>query len=403
MEKFDLIIVGGGVSGMFAACSEFNHYKTLVIDKNKAILKKFIMTGKGKSNITNTSDTKVFIDNLIDANKFIYPALNKYNSHGIIQLLDNLNIKYHEKTPHRIHLIDANEVFRDKLINYISSHKNVQYRLNDEVIQIIKSNNQYYVKTKTSEFMTEHLIIATGGMSFPKTGSNGFGYKIAKQFGHNICDLYPIGVGFYVNNLDYAILNGQSLDNVCAKVYWDNKLKYSEVGPLMFTLNGIGGPVIRRVSGYATKYLQNHEACKVEISLIDESQVMQELNSKKWLKDCFKELSHKVIDYFIGDYYKQYNDLNNMPKQIKKEICDRLSHWTIDVSKTDEIELAINTGGGVDLKQINPNTYESNLVPGLYFIGEVLDVNPRTNGFNITVCYATANKCMEHISSKFNK
>ena len=204
---------------MFACCSEHNNFKTLVIDKNRAVLKKFMMTGKGKSNITNTSDTKTFINNLIDANKFIYPAIDKYNSNGIMCFLDKIKIKYHEKSPHRIHLLDANEVFRDKLINYLNTNKNIQFQLNDEVVSIVKSNTQYYVKTKTNEFMTENLIIATGGKSFPKTGSNGSGYLLAKKLGHHIKDLYPIGVGFDVSDLDCNLLKGQAVDNVFVKVY----------------------------------------------------------------------------------------------------------------------------------------------------------------------------------------
>ena len=172
----------------------------------------------------------------------------------------------------------------------------------------------------------------------------------------------------------------------------------------MFTETGLGGPVVRRTSGYISKYLQDHESCKVEISLIDEHEVISQLNTNKKLKDSFREhLSNKLHLYFLAPYYEKYNDLNNVPKAIKQEIVNKLSHWVIDVSNTDSIDLAINTGGGIDLKEVNPNTYESTIQPGLYFIGEILDLNARTNGFNITVCYATANKCIEAIKNKLSK
>lgn len=395
MKKYNLIIVGAGVSGTFAAISEENKLKTLIIEKNDVILKKFMISGKGKSNITNTSDTKVFLNNLIEANKFLYPAISRYNSQHILKFLDSLKISYYAKQKNRIHLSDSNSSFRKKVLKILND-KHVDIAYKTEVIDITSNNGLFEIKTRADTYCCQYLIIATGGMSFPMTGSDGFGYQIATKLNHQIKPIYPIGVGLYINDQKLRNLQGISQDNVNVKVFWNNKIKYEETGSLMFTHYGIGGPVIRRISGYISKWLLEHQACDIEISFIDKKDVINELHNKKNLNNCFNQIN-KNLKKFLLDGISN-TDLKNIRKQDFNKIVLNFCNHRFKISKTQDINHAINTGGGVCLSQINPNSYESKLVSNLFFIGEVLDLNPRTNGYNITTCFCTANMCIKYIN-----
>lgn len=170
----------------------------------------------------------------------------------------------------------------------------------------------------------------------------------------------------------------------------------------MFTHYGLGGPLIRRVSGYVTKYLQTNKKCKLVIEYINEKIVNEELNKNLKLSQCFKWCNKTIIKNLLGDL-TSLEDIKNIKKEDKKKLIEALSNVTYEIESYEPIEQAINTGGGINLKDINPNTMESKIQKGLYFIGEVLDVNPRTNGYNITVCYSTAMTCISAINLAFAK
>lgn len=397
MKHYELIIIGGGVSGTFAAISETNYLNTLIIDKNDNILTKFIISGKGRSNITNTSDIKTFIDNLIDGNKFLYPSITKYNSENIIKLLVELKVGHYFKEKDRLHLSDNNSSFRSK-INKIIVEKKIDLSLKNNVLNVEFDDNKFILETKLDTFSCDNLIIATGGLSYKEFGCTGFGYEVAKKYNHKLRELYPIGVGFHINDLELKKLQGISVENVQVRIYWDDKLKYTETGDLMFTHYGIGGPVIRRASGYVTKYLLKNKECKIILSFMDKRQVVSELHLNKRLFNCFKDINDSVVDYLLPNI--KNCDLNNITNKMREEIINSICEKEYIIKKTENLDFAINTGGGIELKNIDPNTFESKLQSNLYFIGEVLDINPRTNGFNITSCYAMANKCIEAINNK---
>lgn len=391
-ELYDLIIIGGGVSGVFAALS-CDNLKTLLIEKNDDILNKFMITGKGKSNITNTCNNDVFIKNLIDSNKFLYPALHKYNSKNILELLNKMKINYYYKEKNRVHLLDNNSTFRRKIKNILSLNKNLLIKNNEYLIDLNQENDIFRVITNKGNYIAKNLIIATGGLSYKTTGSTGIGYDIAKKFNIKINEIYPIGVG-----LHYLIpkeLQGKTMDNVSVEVWYENKKIYSESGSLMFTHYGFGGPVIRRVSGYITKRLLDHESCNITISFFNKDITMEELNNKHFISQCFKDVKREIVSWIVGS--NDDIDLKNIKKEHKDMIIKNICNHPFIIKKTENIDFAINTGGGVDLNELNPNTYESKKIKKLFFIGEVIDLNPRTNGFNITTCYATANKCMDYI------
>lgn len=401
MNKYDLIIIGAGVSGTFAAINANNKIKTLLIDSNSDILEKFMITGKGKSNITNTLPIKEFLNNLIDSNKFLYPSLNKYNSNNLINFLDDIKIKYHEKSKNRIHLLDDNSIYRNKIKSILNSNKNLKIKLNTKVIDVIESENSYKVKILDNNiYHAENIIFATGGLSYKNFGCDGSGYKILSDLGHEIKKQYPIGVGF-ITKKSFKELQGISIKNVEVAVIKDNKKIYSEIGSLIFTHFGIGGPVIRRVSGYVGKLLSEDKMPKIMIKWLNHDDVVNELNSKNELNQCFKSLNKKVRNFLLNDFDFE-SDLGNMKLKDKEKIINIMTNYNLEIKQTQSIDIAINTGGGVSLKDVNPNTFESYKKKNVYIVGEMLDLNPRTNGFNITVCYSSALTAINSINKKYD-
>ncbi len=398
---WDLIIIGAGVSGTFAALNIKSNIKVLIIDRNNDILSKFMITGKGKSNITNNLDVKNFLKNIIDSNKFMYPSLTRHNSDGILSLLDQLNINYHEKTKNRFHLIDENKHFREIIKEKLKKKTNIKMLFNTSVIEVDKIDDVFYIKTIDNEFKAKMLILATGGMSYKKLGCDYKGYEISNSLGHEIKQLYPIGVGFIVKNNPFKDLQGISLKEVSISIFSNKKLIYSETGSLMFTHYGIGGPVVRRVSGYLSKLMINNQPFNVKIAWCDKSEVESDIKNMTKLSECFNSLNKKVKEMILKDYNIKTN-ISNLNHKSIEHIKNLLLNYYLDVDSTENLEYAINTGGGVSTKQINPNTFESRIVDNLYIIGELLDVNPRTNGFNITICYSSAMSASDDINNKMN-
>lgn len=402
MNNYDLIIIGAGVSGVFAAINSLEKMKVLLIDSNKDILEKFMVTGNGKSNITNTLPTREFLNNIIDSNKFLYPSLNKFNSTNIISFLNDIKINYCEKTRNRIHLLDDNKIFREKVRSILNKKKNIDIALNTKVCFIQKSNNLFLVKTIDNKiYHSKYLIIATGGLSYKNFGCDGSGYELLHTIGHKIEKQYPIGVGFITKN-NFKELQGISLDNINISIFNDEKMVYSESGSLMFTHFGVGGPVIRRVSGYASKLLAQNRKPKIYVKWLDDNYVVQQLKENKRLNECFKKMNKNVRNFLLSEFDIKL-DLHNIKKEQKNKIIHILTNYELDIISTQSIEFAINTGGGVSIKEINPNTFESCINENLYIIGEILDINPRTNGFNITVCYSTALSAIFDINKKYNE
>lgn len=397
MNFYELIIIGGGVSGTFCGLYKNKHIKTAILEQNNSILKKFQMTGKGKSNICNDSEPSEFIKNLIDHPKFIYPALNKYNGTDILKLLDSWKIKYYEKQPHRFHLDVSNEIYINKMQNALIEN-NVELFLNHTVIDIQKVEDKFEIKTNKGWFICKYLVLATGGKSFPKTGSNGSGYELAKLFNHHLSNLYPIGVGLYIDDVNIRNLQGLSLDDVHISVYnQQHKVIYEESGPLMFTHYGIGGPVVRRISGYVSYQLIQNKEVEIAINYTNKHKFIEELNKQHYLSECLNHINKKILNQLITNYQPNL-DLKNLNKKQKEIIVNSLCNVIYRIKKVDSIDVAINTGGGICLNEINPNNYESRLIANLFLIGEMIDLNPRTNGYNITTCATTAFSCISYIN-----
>lgn len=394
IKVYDVIIIGAGFSGCITAKYLDNNLSVMMVDQNNLILKKFLMTGKGYSNITNTLGINDFLNNIIDNNKFLYSSLSKYNSKNILEMCDDMKIRYFEKTPNRIHLLDSNEKFKEIFLNELIAKPNLDLKFNIKITSITHNIDHFVVTNRNIEtYYAKNVVIATGGMSFGKfTGSDGYGYVLAQQFKHTIKPIYPIGVGIDVNDQQLLNLQASTMSNVCVTVYdQNNKPFHTETSELIFTHYGLGGPVIRRVSGYVSKQLIKYSNVKIIICFFDQKVILEELKKYRYLNQCFRMANKKVMAYLFDKIKININsETSNLTKQQVNSIIDGLSKFELNIKKTRSIAEATNTGGGINLKEINPSTFMSKLQPNLYFIGEVIDLNPRTNGFNLTACYCSA-------------
>ncbi|MGL4950939.1 MAG: aminoacetone oxidase family FAD-binding enzyme, partial [Mycoplasma sp.] len=320
----------------------------------------------------------------------------------ILSWCDELNIKYEEKTKHRIHLIDSNEKFRTYLLNEFEKFPNLEFKFETNVKQVSYENEIYSIKDKSGQiYKSKKLVFATGGLSYIRDEIFGSGYKLASSFNHTIANTYPIGVGLILKSEWLDIMQGVSASDVKVSVYDRNEnLIVEEKGNLMFTHFGLGGPVIRRVSGLISKHLMNNQSVKINLSFMEENEILKELSRNKRFFHCFKDVSKKLLfELFDKEDMNHDIDLGNISKVQKSLIIKCLTNNEFIINNTQQIQLAINTGGGIKLNEITPNSFESKNYKGLYFIGEILDVNPKSNGFNLTSYYMMARCCADHINN----
>lgn len=405
---YDVIIVGAGPSGCYLAKKLDSSLRVLMVDKNSQILKKFLLSGNGRANITNTCELDKLLSNMIFGTKnFMYYAFKTHNQQEILNILDNWNLTYQPKgTSTKMHMQDDNAVFVIRMKEELSKNKNLSFLLNTKVTSCKKENKTFIVETTNGTFSTSKLVIATGGLSFSKfSGCTGDGYTFAKSFGLNVKPTFPMGISIELEKqLDQFVnLSGTSFKDVRAKLFLNKKLIIDETQDLMVTHNGLGGPIIRRVSGYLSYYqLENLD---LYLSLCDKDKLLETLNKIKKLYQLWDEIPI-FTKKFTHNFYNSLGlypetDVKNLTKKIKEEIIEFfIDIKVLNILKKFNIEQAINTGGGIDTKQMDPKTFMIKNLENLYFIGEVLDVNAKTGGFNLTVCYSSASCCADDINKK---
>lgn len=301
-----------------------------------------------------------------------------------------------------MHLVDNNEKFKSAVEQKLLALPNLKLKLESTVDKVFLEASRFYVECGPEEYSCNSLVIATGGLSYPKTGATGTGYEIAQAFSHKINPTYAIGVGVNINDEKLQALQGLSIEGVKVSVIDDQqRCLYQETGDLMITHFGLGGLIIRRVSGYVSQQLLHCHKVSLALEINTPAEVKTDLKQNNYLSQCFKRLNSRLV-YYLYDKLGIENDLTtaNLNKSQKQKIIDIFSQLTFTITSVRSIDEAINTGGGVVTKDLDPKTMESKITSNLYFIGEVIDVNPRTNGFNLTVSFSTACACANAINSK---
>lgn len=407
-----VVVIGGGPAGMMAAITAAeNENNVIILEKMQSLGRKLLITGKGRCNITSSLSMEEFIKNTPGNGMFLYSSFNNYTNDDIINFLHEQGLDVKEERGNRIFPVtdkslDVLKCFTSKL-----KELNVDIELNQTVQNIIIDENNKCVKgVKVNNKMIEcdKVILATGGKSYPLTGSTGDGYEIAKTLGHTITEIKPslVPIETYNNNLCRE-LQGLSLRNVSIKIIDSEKNKniYTDFGEMIFTHFGVSGPIILSGSAHLVRYkninkLLLDKKIILEIDLkpalseekLDEriQRDFNEIKNKQFKNSLDKLLPQKLIPVVIElSNIDPNKKVNEVKKEERRELVKLLKHFKLELKKFRPIDEAIITSGGINIKEINPKTMESKIIGGLYFAGEIIDVDSYTGGFNLQIAYST--------------
>ena len=404
----NVIIIGGGPAGMLAGISAASKGdKVTIIEKMNSCGKKLLITGKGRCNITNITDINGFIENTPCNGRFLYSALNNFDNNDIIQLLEKEGVKTKVERGGRIFPVSdkAQDVLNALL--KILKDLDAQILTNREVKEIIvKEGLVKGIKLSTKEeIYADKVILATGGKSYPVTGSTGDGYRLAKELGHTVTDIKPSLIPIVSKSEECKNLQGLSLRNVAIKLKNDDKVIYEDFGEMLFTHYGVSGPVILSASAHLIRCknieeLYKNGSIKLEIDLkpaLSEEKLdlrilrdFEEVKNKEFKNSLDKLLPQKLIPVIIEKTkINPKKQVNEITKEERAKIVKTLKCFEIIITGVRPIQEAIITSGGVSTKEINPKTMESKIVKGLYFAGEIIDVDSYTGGFNLQIAWST--------------
>ena len=403
------IVIGGGPAGLMAAiASSKNGDKVTIVEKMQSCGKKLLITGKGRCNITNNAQMDKFMENTPTNPKFLYGAFNNFTNKDIVKLLDENGIKTKVERGERVFPVsDRAQDVLDALL-YILKKQDVQILTNAPVKKIIMDNEKKVEAIELNDgkvIKADKIILATGGKSYPITGSTGDGYKLAKDLGHTVTKIKPSLVPLTSNSEVCKKLQGLSLRNVSIELQIQNKVIYKDFGEMLFTHFGVSGPIVLSASSYLVKAKDIEEILKenkvkLEIDLkpaLSEEKLdarilrdFEEQKNKQFKNSLDKLLPQKFIPVIIERTNIDGNKkVNEITKQERQKLVNELKHFKININGTRPIEEAIITSGGISVKEINPKTMESKLVNGLYFAGEIIDVDCLTGGYNLQVAWST--------------
>lgn len=394
----NVVVIGGGPAGMMSAISASKKGdKVILLEKNEKLGKKLYITGKGRCNITNDCDNKTFIANVCTNPKFMLGAINKFDTTSTIKFCQDCGLKVKVERGNRVFPQSDKSSDFIKILERELALQKVDVRLNSNVTKIeIKDNVVCGVWIDEQFISCDKVVVATGGMSYPSTGSTGDGYKFAMSVGHNVTPIYPALVGInLVENV--SELAGVTLKNVTCSVVRDGKVLAQENGEMLFTHTGVSGPIILTISSLINK-MQGKMQLVIDLKpALDEKTLDNRLlrdfesNNNKEFKNAIGDLTIKALLPIVVEKSRinPNKKVNQITKEERAKLVYTLKNLTYTIRELCGLSSAIVTSGGVDVKEINPKNMQSKLVKGLFFVGEVLDIDALTGGFNIQIAMST--------------
>lgn len=392
-----MLVIGAGAAGLMCAYkASLDGARVTVLERNEKAGKKIYITGKGRCNVTNACSVEKFFDNVCSNPKFLYGAIHTFSSKDLMSLLNSLGLKLKVERGERVFPESDKASDVTNCLYKACLNNGVIFQFNTTVLNTKHNGKTFEVSTDKGLFVDDTLVIAVGGKSYSVTGSKGDGYAFAKSFGHSIIEPVAALSALLADNT--KPLAGLSLKNVTATVYENGKKIYSEFGEMLFTHQGISGPIILTLSSLINR--KDFDRLSFEIDLkpaLDDKKLSDRLlrdfaeNKNKQICNVLGLLMPKALIEYVLRESKISGDkqVNSITKEERNRLVGAVKHLTFKIQGLYPIDEAIVTAGGVSVKEIIPKTMESRLCKGLYFAGEVLDVDCFTGGFNLQTAFST--------------
>ena len=398
-----VVVIGGGPAGTLAACvASKNGHEVTLIERNTRIGRKLMITGKGRCNVTNAvTDPKEVIDQVPVNGRFLFSALSQFMTYDTMDLFEGLGVPLKVERGNRVFPVSDKSVdIVDALARYLRECQVKQLCGRVTAINTVDNSVSSVVTEDGTEYECDKVILATGGMSYTATGSTGDGYEFARALGHTIVDLNPSLVPIESSDSCCKAMQGLALKNVEIRVVEtkSGKVIYKDFGEMLFTHFGVSGPIILSASSHIRKMIDGQYTLLIDLKpALSEEQLdfrvqrdFLEQQNKDFQNSLGGLLPGKMIPVVVEkcgiDPHKKVNQLT---KQERHALVYTLKNFEIPLSKFRPINEAIITSGGVDTREINPKTMESKLVGGLFFAGEIIDVDAYTGGFNLQIAFST--------------
>lgn len=393
-----VIVVGGGAAGMMAAIAAAdNGNEVCLIEKNEKLGKKLFITGKGRCNVTNAADRETFFANVCRNPKFLYSAFHNFDNRAVMEFLEHAGCPLKTERGDRVfpvsdHSSDVIAAFCREL-----KRKGVGIRLNTEVKRLLGTESVEGVRLQNGQTLpADKVIVCTGGVSYPSTGSTGDGYRFARETGHGLVEPQPALVPFNIREQWCGRLMGLALKNVGLSLVCNGKKVYDGFGEMLFTHFGVSGPLVLSASSH---YGQGTEA----VLYLDLKPALDKEQLDKRLLREFEENRNRLFKNALGALFparlipvmvelsgvNPEKRVNELSKEERRGFAELIKSVPLSVKGTREFAEAIITRGGISVKEINPSTMESKKMRGLYFAGEVLDLDALTGGFNLQIAWST--------------
>ncbi|WP_299995202.1 NAD(P)/FAD-dependent oxidoreductase [uncultured Clostridium sp.] len=393
-----VIVIGAGPAGIMSAITASKKHEVILLDGNDRIGKKLFITGKGRCNVTNAKDISEFFDYIYGNPHFLYSSLYSFTNEDTINFFENQGIKLKTERGGRIFpSSDKSSDIIKGLFNELKSN-NVQIKLNSKVTNILYENNKILgVEINSSQrILGDYFIIATGGASYPLTGSTGDGYKFAKKLGHSIIDLKPSLVPIELNEKWLKEVMGLSLKNISLSILKNNKIIYKEQGEMLFTSYGMSGPLVLKASRFIKSDFDYIAILDLKPALeINELDKRIQKDFLKYQNKEFKNslndlLPQKIIPLIIKlSGISENKKVNVITKEERKNLVYVIKNIKMNIKGLRPIDEAIVTAGGVNTLEIDPSTMKSKVIKNLSFAGEVIDVDAFTGGYNVQIALST--------------
>lgn len=394
----NICVIGGGASGMIAAGFAKNENNQVVLfEKNEKLGKKIYITGKGRCNVTNNCEVQDFMKNVVSNPKFLTGCLYSFTPDNLMQLIEENGVKLKTERGNRVFPISDKSSDVIKALEHFIRSNGVEVRLNEKVKKIAK-NDKFIIKTDLNEYTFDKVIIATGGLSYKSTGSTGDGYEFAKSLGHSVTELKAGLSPISLKDDFISKLEGISLKNVTLNTYVNKKKKLEEFGEMLFTKNGISGPIVLTTSSKIAKFNLSDVSFTIDFKPALDVETLNNRLLREFSANINKNISNVITELLPSRLVSvflevckidEYKKVNAITKQERQSIITNLKAFPITFDKVEKIDNAVITIGGVKVSEINSSTMESKIVSGLYFAGEVIDVDALTGGFNLQIAFST--------------